>query len=976
MEETGLAGTQAGPRQKGIRHVRWNSALVLILCSLGYDSLAARDHLVDYESGRPSATTQVDAATGRVVRPPQVAGDPHAGQLCLHCTVESLAPQSSQSLIQPVPRCRLLEELNASAWVKSDREGARLLVRVRLPRQPDPVTGQPLAVLVPGEVYTDTGRWQQLACGEIESRFLKMLPRIRKRLQTETGSYPNLDLADVLVDAVVIEFEGSRGVTALQLDDVQIGPVIAAEPDAQIQSIEYREESERAEAEFHLGRLFVGGKPFFPRMVPYHGESAGDLAGLRFNVAWVPDYRDTLLLDSLRGAGLRGMAIPPRPGGEGRGAAQLAPFGPETSGIMLWYLGTGIRPEVKKQLLDWEEQIRNADRTRRRPVMGDVLGQEREYSRHLAMLGVSRAPLQTSLGLQAYREFLASRRRLAKQGSFFWTWVHTEPDFERQQQRLDAGQSPLVIEPEQLRLQVYSALAAGSHGLGFWTQTPLEVASDPATLERRLAIAQLNLELELLEPWLATGVIQGQAPFTAKLPAQRGGLGAAPGGAGAEAQQSDRAAQARQRQALSRELEATILRTDYSTLVLPIWYGEEAQFVPGQMAANDLQLVVPGVGEAATAWELSPTDVSRLVDSTRVAGGRQVGLRKFDMTTALLFTDDPRLIERLQAKVQELREPAARVAVELARTKLDRVNTTVITLQALRPQPDAPLVLARAREMLRRAELFLQEGRFHDARLAAADSLQLQRVLQRLYWNDAIQKMYAPVSSPHAVCFATLPDHWEMVSRFRLARESGTRNILRSGDFEDFDTMVTEGWRHERTSIDGVQSTAEVSPQAREGSYSLRLVAVAKPGGGEPPATVPQPPVTVTSPPLTVYRGQLLYITGWVRVTSGVTAASDGVMLWDSLGGQSLALRWRKPAEWQEFQLVREVHETRELTLSISLTGLGEVYFDDLKVIPLSEGTPEESEGTVAPVSKPAATNPLDFFKKIPGFRPKTPDEE
>ena len=956
--------------------MRWKPALVWVLWTLGTTSLAARDHVVDYESGRSTATARIDTATGRLTQPPVVTEDAHEGAGGLQITFESLAPQTSGSLIQPVPRCRLLEELNASVWLKSPREGARLLVRVRLPRQVDPGTGQPLAILVPGESYTQADRWQQLSCREVEARFLKMLPILRKRLQTETGSYPNLDAAEAEVDAVVVEFQASRGVTTIQLDDVRVGPVVAVQPDAQIQSIEYREESGEAEAEFHLGRLFVGGQPFFPRMVPYHGEAAGELAGMRFNVAWVPDYRDTLLLDSLRGAGLRGMAIPPRPGGEGRTAAQLAPFGPETSGIMLWYLGTGIRPEVKKQLLDWEEQIRNADRSRRRPIMGDVLGQEREYSRNLAMLGVSRAPVQTSLGLQQYREFLSSRRRLAKQGSFFWTWVHSEPDFERQQQRQDAGQLPLVMEPEQLRLQVYSALAAGSHGLGFWTQTPLEAGSDPVAAERRLAIAQLNMELELLEPWLATGVIQNHASFSARLPAQRGGLGSAPGSAAAEAQQADRAAQARQRQTLSKELEATILRTDYGTLVLPIWYGEDAQFVPGQMAANDLQIVVPGVGESATAWELSPTDVSRLVDSSRVAGGRQVGLRKFDMTSALLFTDDPRLIERLQAKVVELREPAARVAVDLARTKLDRVNNTVITLQAMRPQPDAPLVLSRAREMLRRAELFLQEGRFHDARLAAADSLQLQRILQRLYWNDAVQKIYAPVSSPHAVCFATLPDHWEMVSRFRQTRESGTRNILRSGDFEDFDTMVTEGWRHERTQVEGVQSTAEVSPQAREGSYSLRLVAVAKSGGGEPPATVAQPPVTVTSPPMTVYRGQLLYITGWVRLTAGVTASSDGVMLWDSLGGQPLALRWRKPVEWHEFHLVREVHETRELTLSVSLTGLGEVYFDDLKVIPLSDAGAEETEPTATPVSKPAGSNPLDFFKKIPGFRPKPAEEE
>lgn len=949
--------------------------------------LLARDHTIDFESEKPTWQVVVDDSGVQVSDHRRTQTVQHAGSSCEVVTVDSRSLVGVGALKHPVPRAQVIEELKATLWVRATHEGARLAVRVVLPNQPNPATGTPLTVLIYGDTQETVNQWEQLECSDIEQKLLRMRPQLRKRLQNETGSYPDLDITGAYVDEVIIELQFGRGSVQIALDDLSLGPIVAARPAASIQSVEHRDAPAKPEAEFHMGRFYIAGRPFFPLVVPYHGEAPEQLAQLHFNIAWVPDYRDTAVLEKLREAGLRSMAIPPRPIADDEGridpsAGHLAPFGPETSPIVLWYLGTRIRPEVRRQLLMWDEQIHSADRLLNRPILGDVQGAEREFSRHLSMIGASRAPLHTTLGLKSYREFLAERKFLAKQGSFFYTWIHSEPEQSLRIARENAGQTPIVIEPEQLRLQVYAALSAGAHGLGYWSGSTFD-GDGPGAEERRLAAALLNLEIELIEPWLATGAVQSHDSFTATLPAQRNNnpnpLGSTRNPREVEKRDAlltDRKAQERQSQALARELDATILRTDYGTLVLPIWYGEDAQFVPGQMAANDARIVVKGVGDTAGAFEISTTSIDRIVDSSRVAGGRQIGLRRFDTTSVILFTDDMRLVERLQTKMLEMREPSARMSVDLARLKLERVYTTVLALQAKRPQPDAPQILAQARKMLRYAETFLKDGRFHEARLSSGDCLQTLRILQQVFWNDAIQRMYSPVSSPHTLCFHTLPDHWDMVSRFRLARGTGTKNVLRSGDFEDFDTMVTEGWRHDKTDIPGVQATAEVSPQAHQGNYSLRLVAVPR-KGTTPQVALPEFPVTVTSPGVTVYRGQLVYISGWVKVSAPITASVDGAMLSDSLGGESLALRWRKPVDWHEFHLVREVHETTELTLTVTLSGLGEVFFDDVQVVPLNPNESGSSKDAPATATgKPSGSNPLDFLKKIPGLRPKAEAED
>jgi hypothetical protein len=583
--------------------------------------------------------------------------------------------------------------------------------------------------------------------------------------------------------------------------------------------------------------------------------------------------------------------------------------------------------------------------------------------------------VHSSFTFKNYRDWLIERRNLSRPGSFFFTWIQTEPSPSVEETRQAAGWNPQVVEPEQLRLELYAALAAGCRAIGFWTHSSLD-DDRPGALERKLMLALLNMELELLEPLLATGNLSGQTPFTAQAAVARNPRGASSPLAVArgprlwEAALNDREVQNQKQAQLRRDLEAPVISTAMGMLVLPIWYGDDAQYVPAQLAANDAKIVVPGAGQSARAWQISTTQIHEL-GSERVAGGKEVTLPKFDLTAAILFTADETLIERFIRKMETLREPAARVSLELARAKFDRVAAVNLELHKLgQGQPDAGSILEAARVCLERAEAELRSQRFHESRSQSADALQHLRNLQYIYWSDAAHRLRAPVSSPHTLCFQTLPDHWRMIVRFGRTFNSTPKNVLRSGDFEDRDTMVAEGWLRKETAIEGVRSTAELNPRAHTGTYALRLAAVPA-SGKDPPLTISERPVTVVSPPITVYKGQLVYIGGWVKVDAPSRGNLDGAMLYDSLGGPAAALRWRTISAWERFELVRDVHETCELTLTMALSGLGEIRFDDLEVIPLDVDS-NPSARTIKNGAPASRGGPWDFLKNLPGIKGKS----
>lgn len=147
-----------------------------------------------------------------------------------------------------------------------------------------------------------------------------------------------------------------------------------------------------------------------------------------------------------------------------------------------------------------------------------------------------------------------------------------------------------------------------------------------------------------------------------------------------------------------------MFRTDKATLLLPIWYEDDAQFVPGQLAAPGATIDVASVPETAFAYEVTTTRITPL-SSEPIPGGRKVKLPAFDTTAAIIVTSDSSLIADLKRKMETLQAQSARNWIELAKAKLNRVQIADDELTKLGAgQPDAPQLLAQARANIQKAE--------------------------------------------------------------------------------------------------------------------------------------------------------------------------------------------------------------------------------------------------------------------------------
>lgn len=958
--------------------IHWLGLCAPVLWGVMGSVCAAGEYVEGFDTNRPSWKLSYDATALKVLAHRRNTHVFYKGNASENVEVASTARLTGLRLEHSVPPSRLLEESVVSLWFRSSQKDARIAVRILFPYTVDPSSGNPLSTTVTGDKYTKVGTWQKLACKNLLSQVKEKLPRLRS-YWANLGLRGEIDLREPYVESVFVDTQLPQGASEYFLDELTLNPIVTPSEQTGTQVVQTAGEMSQ-EIEFRLKRLYFQGVPLFPRFLPYHSEKVSDLSGMRLNVIWVPDYTDKTLLRELQENGLRATATPPRvtgPHGEllDESRASLAPFGPDTSSILFWNLGTRIPGTEENDLSAWAEQIRNADRHLKRPLMADVSSNEAAYSRILPMLGVSRHILHSSFGLKDYRNWLIERRNASHPGSFVWTWIQTEPVQAIADDRRAAYASEIVVEPEQIRLQTYAALSAGCRGIGFWTQSSLDDDS-PGALERKLVIAQLCMELELLEPLLATGSLQTHVKFTANMPrGQSNSQLAIEFGHSSEAtrkrsaQLNERDNELRRTRQLAQELEAAIIRTDYGLLLLPVWYGQGAQFVPGQMAANDAKIIVEGADESASAWEISTTGIRNL-RRERVTGGVQIPLSEFDMTSAVILCTDPTIITKLREKVAMLQQRSAHVNIELGRAKLARVAEVDTRLHDLGyRQLDAAQLLAAAGRELDKAQASFERRSYDTSHDQSRRALQALRILQSSSWADAVRRLSSPVSSSHTLCYQTLPDHWQMVARLGNSPDPGGQNLLRSGDFEDFDTMVAEGWKHEQATIDGIRASAELYPRPRKGHYCLRLVAVPD-TGKDAPTVVRERPVTVTSPSVNVHAGQLLYISGWIRMPAPSVGSLDGVMLYDSLTGPAGALRWHtKNDEWQPFSIIREARGSGPVNVTLTLSGMGEACFDELRIIPFDAGEhrlPQNAARLRTPAN--SRSNPLEFFKRLPGM--------
>ena len=382
--------------------------------------------------------------------------------------------------------------------------------------------------------------------------------------------------------------------------------------------------------------LTVNDMPVFPRMIQYQGEPLELLRKLGFNAVWLGERPPPAMLEDAKRLGL-GLVCPPPYDPQSRPAGDLdAPLpliGPEYDAVLAWDLGRGLSERELTATRHWADQIRMADRRQPgRPLMCMPSAEMRGYSRAADVLLLGHSVLGTSLELNDYGTWLRQQPQLARPGSLIWTTLETQPAPSLRQQWAAIGQGriPATFPAESIQLLAATAISAGSRGLLFESFSSL-AATDYDTRLRALALELVNLQLTIVEPWIAEGAAEITIPGSQQ-------PGSPP------------------------SVWASVIRAEHSRLLLATSAPAGAQFAAGQSAATGLTFVVLGVPESHKAYLVMPGGL-RPLPCERRTGGVRITLDEFDLTAMVVITESPQIIERMGQRVV----PASRRWTELER---------------------------------------------------------------------------------------------------------------------------------------------------------------------------------------------------------------------------------------------------------------------------------------------------------------------
>lgn len=870
-------------------------------------------------------------------------GGPPTEQLVIEA-----GPGTAAYYHQPVAPAPVIRELQVRLPVWSDRSGIQVFLSVVLPRVRHPQTGAPLSLLVPGTQSRVAGQWEWLAVTDIPTGLEREARALRLQLRRD------VDLREAYINGVVLNLYGGPGTTRVIIGPLewsgylpgQVPPGTSdgspgtSQPSAQNPWPSGVSPAEPAQGwlnspatgtaaalwtepesptsgesppliEMAGAVLRIRGRPFFPRALEYQGEPLELIRRLGFNTLWIRGPVDKSFLAEARRYGLWLILRPEELFLADLNSGASRTIGSEYDGVLAWDLGVQTTPWEAEDLLHRAELLRSLESLPTRPIFSEPLTNLLKASRAVDALLAGRSVCFSELELPEYATWLRSRPLLARPGTPLWVTVQTQPDglvFQQWRAAGALGEQLDRVPAEQIRLLTYLSLTAGAKALLFRSRSSL-AQEDQATQERRLALELMNRELEWIEPFLAGG--QFLTLVSSNLP----------------------------------EVVGALFRAERARLLVPLWLGRGTQFVPGQAAAQEVTFIIPGVPESNTAYLLLPGALEPL-NTERVAGGMRLTLREFGPTSLVAITQDPVVLAYLMDRAKTAGPRMVQLQRELANItfrNLRAVHEKLIRTGPFIPQAESWFRLAT--EELASADRAINVGDDAAAFRHIHRALRPLFLIRRIDWENAIPAQESVVTWPLATCFDTLP--WLNMWQERLASANWSANQLATGDFEAIEVTAASGWEPFQHPVEGVIARADVTPSAaRSGRMGLLLSARASQAGQEN-AMLESPPLWIRSPAVNVQPGDWLRIEGWVFIPRRITGSVDGLMVVDSLGGDTLALRISETVGWRRFRIFRRVTNETAVRVTFVLTGLGEACLDDISMHVFSTAH-EPAEGNLA----------------------------
>ena len=897
-----------------------------------------------------------------------------------------------------VPKVLISDDAHASVYVRANRPGAQLFGRVVLPGDVDPETGRPSFLLVAGQSVTAADRWQKLELADLRAGLAREARVLR------LGSNRRVSLEGAYLERLVVNLYGGAGESEVFLDEMTVGPIVAEVPEASAKDKDKDKENDEPPAE--LNTRPNNEKTANPHPEEKDGARIRMAFGqiLRDGVDWLPSIIDAPGADptALRQAGFDAIVIhrgaPARVAEEAvRAGLDLVPtldLGPNVDPdsviasietypfrdkVAIWNLGDDLGgsrdPKVRKAELGRVRKvilgIRGMTPGHPRLTTGTVTDGLPFYAlagRNLDLMGIEvadwgtiRDPLDTYTFLSQRRNLTAVKNAHAP----FLAWIEATAPAHAVRNTWGLDDPPTwgkpQVQPEQIRMSAYAALAAGYRALGFRADS--EITSE-AGQPRLMEMAILNAELKIVEPILARGAEPIQFwPTFEKDPDVLLIYNANGAGAGNGASRSNALTKPQKEVAAHASIKAASIPTvdGRGKLVLVADFAAGSQYQPPQMGVNDLKIMLPAA-DNAQAFEITPAGINVLTRE-RTTGGTRFTIPAFSGTAMVLVTTDHAIKSRLEAAVARTAPMATEFAIRQARAQvretteinamLERAGHQIRDSDSLLKQAEDHLKSAvEARERMDyqlswfearwvgRSVRFLRRGHYDKA---AGAMTKLTNDLARAEDPKFPYPWLAPIMCPPLTAFQTLPEAWRWMDAIRGGSGPFGENLIPGGSFEDggIATMAEAGWTDVGHAIDGVETKVEViegSGYAKDsGKAALRLVAF--PTGLDQKTIDKVQPfldhevAAVRTPPIPVVRDQLYRIRVLVHLDSALPTATGGLIVRDSIGGEPYQFRAVDGSPlWREVTLYRVAPEDGTMTVTLGLAGYSVAYFDRLRI--------------------------------------------
>lgn len=856
----------------------------IIVCVVSAFSAAAQAaYQENFEGAQPSFQLLDLDVDFRVARHERTQNVSRSGRGSENMAVESGAG-SKLMFGAPVPHSSVISDLKPTLWVKGERPGAQLMVRVVFPRFTD-ANGIPATMFLGGSTYQQAGRWQQLTMGDLKAD----VERRTAALRAQYG--PEFDPREAYIDIVGLNFYAGPGFTEYWYDDLELTGQLTPQGERSTVNVSLRAGAPRME---EVGTppvsvvsrdgnlLLVDNQPLAHRVIDYHGEPLQLLKRLGFNAIRLSRKPDEAMLYDLQRNGLTFIAPPPQQGTLD-GAYQR---------LLAWEIPTSDRPENFPDFALTADDVRRADQGANRPILAAPTTALYEHSRFADII-LHQVP---TIGVSAPPALLPGeiekRSLFCSQTTAHWSVIETDyaPETLRQLEALSSlPQLSAAIEADQVQQQLFLAACGGARGFVYRSRSSLS-DDRPVNEYRRSALELANRRLAIVEPWIAAAEQATPIP-------------------------TDYAS-----------VQAAMLSTPTAKLLIVVRSLPGDQFTVAPPPTGAFAIQVPGVPTDSEPYLLSNSNLKQL-EHSRQSGGMRLVLHDRSRVSLIVLTQDPIVLRDMRRRIAENGRRITELQYEIAQQTLSLARD--VTGQLRGGDQVANQQIASAWADLRDAQRGLEVGSIGTAEPKIAAAMASLEQVQRLQWERTIAQYYSPLTNPLTISYDLLPLALQLQTRLAIMEPSANR--LAGGDMEDLTFLLSTGWRRTEIPSPGVKLLCELTSQeVKGGNYALHLGVL--PDAEIAPVLSGAPPLKIDSAVVDVQPGQLLLIRGWVKVSSKAAPGQNALTIYDSLGGRRLGLQMPANDQWEEFSLIRAANEPGTMRLTFEMNGLAEVMIDDVTV--------------------------------------------